>query len=286
VSKLFSPRQLFVAIFALVVCSALAAQEEFDQAEFFFSHRLYDEAITEYLRFLFFHQADGRVSVAYEKIARSYIELGNWQSAEKNIRSAIDAAKTDPARVQERFFLVEFLLAQGRYTESLDQLDTLGSLKLAQEESRKRLFLSGVAEVYLHKWEEAAGYFTEYFKNTNTYSPETQHSVLALLRFGVEAYYKDPLLARVLSYIVPGSGQIYAGDLAQGINSLLVTGLAGALVVWAIVEGAYPDAVAAAFFIFQRFYFGSPFNAERIAKQYNDDKKNAIAGAVFELLLK
>jgi len=125
----------------------------------------------------------------------------------------------------------------------------------------------------------------EYFNQTDTYPKETEERVLRLLTFAIQTHYKDPGAARVLSYIIPGSGQIYASDFIQGINSLLVTGFSGALVVWAIVSGDYLDAAAALVFIFQRFYVGSPYNARRIANTYNENKRNAITRGIFNLLL-
>mgnify|MGYP000726682064 CR=1 FL=1 len=126
--------------------------------------------------------------------------------------------------------------------------------------------------------------FRTYFGLSDTYPAETEGKVIDLLVFARQAHYKDPTAARIMSYILPGSGQMYAGDLFQGLNSLLVTGLAGALVVWALLEEDYLDAVLAMFFVFQRFYFGSPYHARRLALEYNDNREGAVQRAILRLL--
>jgi tetratricopeptide (TPR) repeat protein len=267
------------------VIPALSGVKEFDEAEFYFRQQCYDQAITEYLRFLFFHPDDPAKSEAHAKIALAGIAEGDWRRAEKHIRLSIQTAGTREEQYSRTFFLTEFLIARQRYTEAANELDALGKSNPGEPERMRRLFLLGVTSVYLGRWTDASAHFSEYFNQTDTYPKETEERVLRLLTFAVQTHYKDPQAARVLSYIIPGSGQIYAGDFIQGINSLFVTGLTGALAVWAIVGGDYLDAAGAVFFIFQRFYFGSPYNAQRIAAEYNQNKKNAIARGIFDLLL-
>ncbi len=81
---------------------------------------------------------------------------------------------------------------------------------------------------------------------------------------------RSPTVALLLSSIVPGSGEVYAGRFAHGVAGLAVT--AGS--AWASYEAAKSgDYVAAAFlfsFLFLRFYSGSRANAGFYAERWNE----------------
>lgn len=72
----------------------------------------------------------------------------------------------------------------------------------------------------------------EYFRKIPSDSP---YSVLAKSFLDVwenspEAdYHKNPKIAAVMSAIIPGSGKIYAGDVASGLSSFLIVGALGGM---------------------------------------------------------
>src|SRR4030042_120400 len=81
---------------------------------------------------------------------------------------------------------------------------------------------------------------------------------------------KNPRKAMFLSAFCPGAGETYAGDCKTGIKAFLVNVGSGLLLYNAINKKKYVDAVLIFNFLFQRFYFGSIFNAKRLALQYNE----------------
>ena len=83
---------------------------------------------------------------------------------------------------------------------------------------------------------------------------------------------KSPLLAGILSGILPGSGQVYSGKTGQGIAALLLTsGLS--LVVIENFNKRGPDKFETIFFgsVFTVFYIGNIYGAAFSAKIVNDD---------------
>lgn len=279
-------RRSFLAVLFLgfALCPAVT-QDLYSLAEIYYQDGLADLAITEYLRFLFFNPGHQRTSEAHYKISLCYIEENDWPAAQKHLLTAVDAATTTAERFERTFFLVEFLIAVGRYSDALEELSRCAQQDLGGAETARLLFLSGVVNVYLHDWEEANISFSTYFARTDAYPLHTQRAVIDLLSFARQTCWKNPDIARALSYIFPGSGQIYAGDFLEGFHSLFVTGLSAALVVWGMVSGDYVDAIVATLLVFQRFYFGGPFHARRIALESNEDKRNAINRAIFRLLV-
>ena len=83
---------------------------------------------------------------------------------------------------------------------------------------------------------------------------------------------KSPLLAGILSGVLPGSGQVYSGKTGQGIAALLLTtGLS--LVTIENYTKRGPDAFETIFFgsVFTVFYIGNIYGAAFSAKIVNDD---------------
>jgi hypothetical protein len=81
---------------------------------------------------------------------------------------------------------------------------------------------------------------------------------------------RSPTVALLLSSVVPGSGEVYAGRFAHGVASLAVT--AGS--AWACYEAAKSNDYLAASLLFSllflRFYSGSRANAQYFAEQWNE----------------
>jgi hypothetical protein len=80
---------------------------------------------------------------------------------------------------------------------------------------------------------------------------------------------KSPRTAAVLSAICPGSGEVYAGNVKQGIKGFLLAAGSGFLIYNAVKKEKYIDALLIFNFLFQRFYMGSIYNAQRSANEVN-----------------
>jgi tetratricopeptide (TPR) repeat protein len=79
---------------------------------------------------------------------------------------------------------------------------------------------------------------------------------------------KSPLLAGVMSTLVPGSGHIYAGHYGDGITSLLLNGLFMAGTVVAVRQENYAVAGIVGV-IGLPFYFGNIYGAANAATKWN-----------------
>ena len=72
---------------------------------------------------------------------------------------------------------------------------------------------------------------------------------------------KSGEVAKLLSAILPGAGQVYVGNWRDGVNALLLNGALGFLAVDAVLDGHYVDAALWSGFIFWRYYRGNTFRA-------------------------
>jgi TM2 domain-containing membrane protein YozV len=79
---------------------------------------------------------------------------------------------------------------------------------------------------------------------------------------------KSPTLARWMSTFLPGSGQIYAGRITNGLISTAFNAAFIYLLVDSIRDKRYVDA-AGIYIIGARFYWGNIYNAKQSALEYN-----------------
>ena len=80
---------------------------------------------------------------------------------------------------------------------------------------------------------------------------------------------RSPTLAMLMSSLLPGTGEIYAGHPATGLLSLLVTGGSAAGVYWATRSDDWVSASVLLSVLFLRFYNGSRMNAAAFADEFN-----------------
>ncbi len=82
---------------------------------------------------------------------------------------------------------------------------------------------------------------------------------------------KNANTAMFFSAFCPGLGETYAGDPKTGIKAFLVNTGSVLLLYNAINKKKYVDAGLIFNFLFQRFYFGSIFNAKRLVLEHNEN---------------
>jgi TM2 domain-containing membrane protein YozV len=142
-----------------------------------------------------------------------------------------------------------------------------------------------VIYVYNYNWQQAQAVFTEYFNTSSAYAEPQKQKILNLLAAARNLPYKSKEWAYFLSLVLPGAGQVYAGDLGQGVNALAVNGGTGTLIVLSIIDGCYLDAGIIFLYVFARYYGGNLYHAERLTLEYNERVNRDMALQVINLLL-
>ena len=140
---------------------------------------------------------------------------------------------------------------------------------------RRALFLQAVAYLYQFRWEDARESLQNYI---------TDEKLEVLFEAATDIPLKSTQVARVLSTILPGAGQVYAGDWRGGLNALLLNGVLGALAVDLVLDGYYVDAGLWGVFIFWRYYRGNTFRAGQAAERFNLQGSRRAADAILQRL--
>ena len=80
---------------------------------------------------------------------------------------------------------------------------------------------------------------------------------------------RSPVVAAVMSAVVPGAGQFYTGEYVSGLISLGWNVLWGYLTVSAFVDDRVFDGIMIVTLLWWRFYTGNLQNAEQFALEKN-----------------
>lgn len=228
----------------------------------------YYRAVTEYLRYLYLFPGAERTPYALLQIGLAHFHGGEYQRA-------IDYF----ARVRASYAPAYFAAAayhEGLCYERLNQPDKAQdaferavAFDTAGAPAREALLGKALGRI---RQGDLAGGRTELDRFQEYFPEEPRVGSVAraveLIDAQAGAPRKSPLLAGILSAVVPGSGQAYAGKHRDGLVALLVNGLFIAGTAVAIDQENYATAAIVGG-IGLPFYLGNVYGAANAANQWN-----------------
>lgn len=235
-------------------------QKQFQVVRQLFDQQKYYDAITEAKRLLFFSNNRETDFEIYMLVARSYRSGAKFSDALKYFFEAERSARTVEDIYAAQIEAIKIHILKRTPSAALKKLDQLlGDEKFSQFKNDIN-YWKGWAYIFDDDWRSAAEIFRAL--------PES-HSALASFCDSVENQKYSVSFAKTMSTILPGSGQIYAGNYMSGILSL--TYCAGLIYIAgnAFVANRIFDALMVANFLGFRFYRGNLHNAEQFAIQEN-----------------
>lgn len=240
--------------FLLLLAVSAAAQTGL--ADRLFAAGEYASAATEYQRVLFAETAR-EPAIVRLKLGLS---LGAAEETERAVDALRRACEEEPEVRFEAGMALAGLLAQDRRPERA-RLELLDLLIFTTDSARRRDLSAALAWLDLQDLAlEAAG-----AGYTRAGLPDAAAGVGRLNSLP----HRSPAAAMLMSSIVPGSGEIYAGRTLTGLLSLLVTGSAAAGTYLAARSDDWVTAAIVFSVLFLRFYNGSRYNATDFAEEFN-----------------
>jgi tetratricopeptide (TPR) repeat protein len=242
-------------------------------ADWLLEQRSYHDAITEYKRFAFFNPEGADAAYAFYKMGLAYRSDHKWEEAVDALRASILATEYPKIADERRIILATTLIASGNYS-----LARLELLKVSETSLRpKSVYFYGIASLYMSDWDEAREAFGQFYSRYAGGQMTDRVEEIERVLVSVETSYKSARLARFLSTIMPGLGQMYAGDWRDGLNALVLNGLAIGLIANAIHRRDYRDAALISS-ISIRYYTGNIYKAEVDVRKYNEslDRESAM----------
>lgn len=233
-------------------------------ADSLFNSENYFDAVTEYKRYLFFNKDANDEFHPNYKIGLSYKAGARLNDAAKYLTLASIKANSDEEKYQVLVDLARTNILRRTCFQAHKIIDDLFKNEIYSDKKDELIYWKGFAFIFEDKWEEAAGQFALL---------EGKNELVNLCN-NVEDEKISVTFAKVISYILPGSGQIYAGEYLSGIISLGWNVLLGYHTINAAVEERVFDAAVVGNLLWFRFYRGNIQNAEQFAIEKNIEVAN------------
>ncbi len=255
---------------------------------------------TEYKRVAFLAQDPGVEGWSRFKTGSCYFNTGHWGDAASQYLQAAWWSRATDARNVAYFMTASSRFNAGAYTQCRSDLDRCifeGGPGSQQDERNERAGISDTASHYswmkpqltvdlaqTHlltgmclmadgQWESAS----ERFDDVARIHPVSGYQSKAVFlsqqsAAGSGLSSRNPTLAAVMSAVIPGSGQMYAGRAFDGLRHLLFNGILIYSVVYLIREEHYAGGYLLAAFTLP-FYVGNIAGAKKSADHYNASKR-------------
>lgn len=215
----------------------------------------YIHALHEYKRADFFADSSYKLGIA-SRIANTYFFLADYKNARIYYDSSSYYSEDENIKMDYFFQKIVCYMLEGDFATAL--LRSEQRLNITNElDIKKKNLYNGICYFGLEQYDSA--YF--YFKKS---IPENDTSKLIVLEEQFKKRKKlnkpNESISIILSIILPGAGQIYAGDIKNGLNSVLLVG--GILGV-----GVFAPSISYSLTLpfFYRYYIGGLSHARQIA---------------------
>ncbi|MCF8259245.1 MAG: hypothetical protein K9J12_00590 [Melioribacteraceae bacterium] len=248
---------LYISLFSAPLLGQVTLQKQLELANNLFEDSLFFDAITEYKRLRYFDRAKEFDFISNFNIGLAYKAGAKLDDAARYFVSADLATSIKSEKYLAQTELVKVNILRKTTTTAfklIDQMETSFPNKIDELK-----YWRGWVFMFDDNWEAASIQFSRI---------DTSHS-LKLLSDRVQNDKYSVILAKGLSYIVPGAGQIYTGNYLSGVLSLAWNLATGYWTVSAITDNRVFDALMVGNLLFLRFYNGNVDNAEKFAIENN-----------------
>ncbi len=219
------------------------------------------QAVTEYKRLLFFDINGKYAYTAYMNIGKCYKAGGYFANAKKYFLSSARSAKEPADAFRPSIEYARVLILEKNFLQAREKLSLLQKSFKGTAETEEINFWTGWTYFFERNTAKAAEHFElagDRGKIINRYLAEFDKESL------------DENLAQVLSYVIPGAGQIYAGEYLSGLISLAWTAAGIYWSVTSFAEERVLDSFFNGYFVFLRFYAGNLQNSRKFAEDKNN----------------
>ncbi|MCK5821518.1 MAG: tetratricopeptide repeat protein [Bacteroidales bacterium] len=273
---------LYIIGFSLLQAWSLTGQsinETKQLAGRFYAQQNYEQALLTYQRVAFFTSTKTDPEVL-SRIASCFYSTGDFTRALEYYDHAY-FAETNPELKTDYLFqkVITYLETKNYHFALMELLGQDFDLN-SQEHFRKELLL-GISYFGLEQYEQAGSHLTEAIPAARV---EAKDSIRQLFLNKKLFQRPNPKAALVLSVITPGLGQFYAGDIAGGINSFLLTGTLIGIYAYLTTRLHPIDAILTILPWFQRYYQGGFDHAERAAELERERRRNQIIQQTLDII--
>jgi tetratricopeptide (TPR) repeat protein len=207
-----------------------------DQLIEFADHLMHDSeyfrAITEYRRFLFLYPQDPRQAMIHFRVGLALYRGQQYAEALQTFQEIAQRYSDTPYGKQAWLWQGESLLRQAQYKAAEQTYMQIIERFPDDETTQVARYQRGWALLYQRQWHAASLQLQQITPESSLY--RMAHQLAEEVLDGDQLPSKSPLIAGILSGMLPGSGQLYNGRvgdalLAFFLNGLFITGIAQAI---------------------------------------------------------
>ena len=254
---------LFAAMVLLFASTNIYTQKVFQSqnnyADSLFDEAEYFDAVTEYKRLQFFDYSKEYDFETNYKIGVSYKRGAKFTNSIKYLRMAQRTAETDEETFKSKIEIVKVNLLRKTFTVSDLLLNEIEKDTSFADKAEEINYWRGWMFMLSDDWKSASATFALI---------DSLHPLKILSDNVVDQKY-SVTFAKVISYILPGSGQFYSGNYLSGLMSLGWNIFAGYLTINSFLEDRVFDGIVIGNLLWLRFYNGNVQNAEKFALEKN-----------------
>ena len=229
----------------------------------------YQAARREYKRLLFYHRNTQLRDMADYRIAQSYYRQNRSEKAESLFREFSTTYPNSPFRFQSQLMLGQLHFDAERYSLARTTLFELLHASDDVDVVAAAHYLRGWCYIHTSDWNKAIAEFRQVnTPESDVLEKESARQLADTLLNETPLPFKSPETAGLLSTIVPGSGQLYVGNVKEGLLVAAVSGVFVYLAADAVRERRYIDCAGISL-VGLSFYWGNRTNARRLASEYN-----------------
>lgn len=253
--KIFTSFIFFVLIQNLY--SQTSIEDIYSVANKLYENGNYFSAITEFKRVLFFDDDKKYSFDANYKIGLSYKKGGFFENAIYYLTIAQKFATNEEDLFDIKINIIRCNILRKTTEKALQLCNELESQ--FQNKKDEILYWKGWCYIFANDWENAEKNFAKSSLGNELY----------LISRKVNKEKLSVTFAKVISYILPGSGQVYAGYYLNGIISLIWNLTAGYFTVNSFVTNRAFDGIVIGELVWLRFYKGNIENAVKYTEEKN-----------------
>jgi len=244
-----------------------------------FELKNYQLAVKEYQRALFF--AGGQqLDYLYQQIGHSFFINNQFEQALYFYELSYKTAANDSVKYERIFDRAVCFIKVGDYKHSILELTNLPESMTDYFRGRKNFYFA-VSYFGLEDFKKSESYFIGLIPENEQ---DRRNEIAELFNKKKNLHRPNPHTAKMLSIFLPGSGQMYAGDVKNSLNSLLLTGSFVMLAIVMTQEYSILDAVLTAVPWFMRYHKGGYLSAKKIAQDKRAIRRDKTYKNILEII--
>lgn len=272
---------VLILIFSIASFQFAAAQDlvgTIELADYHFEKGQYTTALKHYQRVIYFSD-DTLLQQSFLGVAQCHSQLNNVEKARQYYDLAYQNTMDDSLANKIMFEKAISNITNERYQYA--QVDIFNIFPRNEQERDRMDFFMGITHYKMDQFDSAQVRFKKVLPPTDTLA---RHKIDSLFALNTKYQRLNPKTARIMSMIIPGSGQLYAGNVKEALNSFLITFGFGYLTYNTSVNISVIDGFVSVFPWFFRYYLGGYNNAAELTKEKINEREDEVLGSVLQVI--